>query len=94
MVCVAVILSGRVESNLQASLMAQPNLSRFHVRLTKDMAETLVEYFDGFAGNGVVTLEVNAAGVWFVDAETQRVRFLGQADFTADQLARMRARCH
>ncbi len=64
--------------------------TRFRLRLTRDMAETLLEHFDRFAGDGVVTLEVNVAGVWFIDLGSQSVRFLGQADFTREQLERMR----
>lgn len=68
--------------------------TRFRLRLTRDMAETLLKHFDRFAGDGVVTLEVNVAGVWFIDLGSQSVRFLGQADFTTEQLERMRLLRH
>lgn len=64
------------------------------MRLTRDMAETLLEHFERFARDGAVTLEMNEAGVWFVDPETDRVMFLGQADLSEWQRARLIARCH
>ncbi|MCX7643730.1 MAG: hypothetical protein N2Z62_00345 [Rhodobacteraceae bacterium] len=54
------------------------------------MAETLLEHFENFAEDEVVTLEVNVAGVWFIHLSSQSVRFLGQADYTTEQLERMR----
>lgn len=54
------------------------------------MAESLLEHFERFAENEVVTLEVNVAGVWFLHVQSQSVRFLGQADYSPEQLERMR----
>jgi hypothetical protein len=71
-----------------------PDKTRFRLRLTRDMAETLLENFDRFAGEGVVTLEVNVAGIWFIDLRSQSVRFLGQADYSSEQLERMRLLRH
>lgn len=68
--------------------------TKFQLRLTLDMAESLLEHFDRFAGDGVVTLEVNDAGIWFVDPVYDRVMFLGQADLNDAQLARMAATYH
>ncbi len=74
--------------------MSQTETPRYRLRLTRDMAMTIVEHFDRFAGDGIVTLEVNSGGIWFVDLSSEGVRFLGQADPTAEQLARMRSRYH
>lgn len=64
--------------------------SRFRIRLSRDMAESLLEHFERFAEDEIVTLEVNVAGVWFIHTRSQSVRFLGQADYTSEQLDRMR----
>jgi hypothetical protein len=74
--------------------MQHDDTSRFQARLTLDMVESLLEHFDRFAGNGVVTLEVNAAGIWFVDPVCDRVIFLGQADLTEKQRERILATYH
>lgn len=74
--------------------MSFTKTNRFRLRLTLDMAETLVEYFEHFAGDGVVTLEVNPAGIWFIEPYSDRVRFLGQADYSEEQLARLRGLRH
>jgi len=67
---------------------------RFHLRLTLDMAESLLEHFERFAGDGVVTLEVNDAGIWFIDPVFDRVMFLGRADLSDEQRARIEATYH
>ena len=54
------------------------------------MAESLLNHFDSFSTEEVVTLEWNAIGLWFVDQRTGTVRFLGQADYSESQLDRMR----
>lgn len=74
--------------------MTHQETPRYRLRLTRDMAMTIVEHFDRFAGEGVVTLEVNSSGIWFVDLTCEGVRFVGQADPTAEQLSRMRSRYH
>jgi|GEM_PF-3903684 hypothetical protein len=70
--------------------MTPTDSSRFRIRLTRDMAESLLEHFENFAEDEIVTLEVNVAGVWFIHVSSQSVRFLGQADYTTEQLERMR----
>lgn len=49
------------------------------VRFTKDMAETLHRYFQVYAADGVVTLELNECGLWLVHPHDQSKQFLGQA---------------
>ncbi len=74
--------------------MSTDNPSRFQLRLTLDMVESLLEHFERFAGDGVVTLVVNAAGVWFIDPVFDRVMFLGQADLSEEQRVRISAIYH
>jgi hypothetical protein len=62
--------------------------------MTRDMAETLLENFERFAEDEVVTIEVNPAGVWFVEAAVNNARFIGQADYSPAQLARLRRLHH
>lgn len=71
-------------------IMDGSDSSRFRIRLSRDMAESLLEHFERFAEDEIVTLEVNVAGVWFIQTRSQSVRFLGQADYTTEQLDRMR----
>lgn len=49
------------------------------IALSKDMAETLRQFFHVYENDGVVTLEVNDRGLWLVHPHDQSRQFLGQA---------------
>ena len=49
------------------------------VELTKDMAQTLCEYFSNYAKDGVVTIESNDMGLWLKNKHTESRQFLGKA---------------
>jgi hypothetical protein len=50
-------------------------------RLTRDMAQTLVTYFDAYAGrDGVVSVELSDRGLWLVNPNHPGRQFLGLAD--------------
>lgn len=46
---------------------------------TKDMAETLVRFFQAYAECGVVTVEVKDGGLWLVNPNDRSRQFLGKA---------------
>lgn len=48
---------------------------------TEDMADTLHEYFQSYAVEGVVSVEVSTHGLWLVNPVGGR-QFLGLARFT------------
>ncbi len=45
--------------------------------LTRDMADTIAEHFDGFAENGILRIVQDQTGLWLVSSE--RRAFLGLA---------------
>jgi hypothetical protein len=49
------------------------------VELTKDMAQTLCDYFSSYAKDGVVTIESNDMGLWLKSKHTESRQFLGKA---------------
>ena len=49
-------------------------------KFTRDMAETLVEYFDVYAVKGVVTVEITDAGLWLPNPHFVSRQFLGLAE--------------
>lgn len=49
------------------------------IEVTEDMAQSLVECFDAYAQEGVVTLELHAGGVWLRNPLTSSRQFLGSA---------------
>lgn len=47
---------------------------------TQDMVETLNTYFEHYASDGVVTVEVTTHGLWLQHPQTKTRQFLGRAD--------------
>lgn len=47
---------------------------------TRDMAETLLTYFDAYATEGVVSVELTTHGLWLPHPSTMTRQFLGRAD--------------
>lgn len=62
-----------------------PLLARF----TKDMAETLLAFFQAYQRDDVVTLQVTEHGLWLVNPHDGSRQFLGQAVLTEAQRARL-----
>lgn len=50
---------------------------------TQDMAETLESYFQAYASDGVVTVEVTDRGLWLVNPRYPSRQFLGLARLPA-----------
>jgi hypothetical protein len=50
---------------------------------TQDMAETLESYFQAYAADGVVTVEVTDRGLWLVNPRHPSRQFLGLARLPA-----------
>jgi hypothetical protein len=50
---------------------------------TQDMAETLESYFQAYAADGVVTVEVTDRGLWLVNPRYPSRQFLGLARLPA-----------
>ncbi|MBK4215443.1 hypothetical protein JJJ17_05835 [Paracoccus caeni] len=46
---------------------------------SKDMVETMLTYFDQYAEDGVLTIEVTQWGLWLPHPETKSRQFLGLA---------------
>jgi len=46
---------------------------------SKDMVETMLTYFDQYAEDGVLTIEVTQWGLWLPNPETNSRQFLGLA---------------
>lgn len=63
-----------------------------HARFTKDMAETLLRFFETYATDGVVTVEVDDLRLWLVHPHNKTRQFLGQADLSEQQLRRLEQR--
>lgn len=49
-------------------------------KFTRDMVETLIEYFDVYAVKGVVTVQVTDAGLWLPNPHFLSRQFLGLAE--------------
>jgi len=60
--------------------MAQKTIVAAKAEFTKDMVETLNEYFEQYAVDGVVTVEVSNRGLWLPNPATGR-QFLGLARY-------------
>lgn len=54
---------------------------------SKDMIETLEEYFAAYEIDGVVSVEVTSEGLWLPNPETGGRQFLGMAKLTTEQSA-------
>ena len=52
---------------------------------SKDMIETLEQYFTDYEINGVVSVEVTSEGLWLPNPETGGRQFLGMAKLAHDQ---------
>ena len=46
---------------------------------TRDMADTLAQYFEFYAAKGVVEIEVTESGLWLRNPATGGRQFLGRA---------------
>lgn len=53
---------------------------------TRDMVETLNEYFDTYQVNGVVTVEITNAGLWLPNPHFSSRQFLGLAKWPNDKV--------
>jgi hypothetical protein len=60
--------------------------ARGTVKLTRDMAMTLVNSFDASEREGVVTLEINDIGLWLSLPRGQGKLFVGQADMPQEKV--------
>ena len=49
-------------------------------KLSRDMVETLSQYFEHYAIDDVVSVEVTTHGLWLKHVPTQSRQFLGRAD--------------
>lgn len=47
---------------------------------TRDMAETLLAYFETYATDGVIAVELTTHGLWLPHPSTGTRQFLGRAD--------------
>ena len=63
-----------------------------HARFTKDMAETLLRFFEVYAADGVVTVEPDDCKLWLVHPHNRSRQFLGQAELGEDQVRRLQQR--
>lgn|GEM_PF-6997433 len=61
--------------------MAQKTVVDGKAEFTRDMVDTLHEYFDQYAVDGVVTVEVSNRGLWLPNPVTHGRQFLGLARF-------------
>lgn len=50
-----------------------------NVEFTKDMVDTLATFFDTYAVEGVLTVEVSKRGLWLPNRHTKSRQFLGLA---------------
>jgi len=58
---------------------------------TKDMLKTMVEYFDFFADSeGVLSVEINALGIWVEEPTTKAKKFIGKARCSQRDIENMR----
>lgn len=55
-----------------------------NIEFTKDMVETLSAFFDVYAVEGVVTIEVSNRGLWLPNHRTKSRQFLGLARLPND----------
>lgn len=46
---------------------------------SRDMVETMLEYFDAYADEGVLTVEIREGGLWLPNPTTGGRQFLGLA---------------
>ncbi|PIB26624.1 hypothetical protein BFP76_12085 [Amylibacter kogurei] len=52
------------------------------IKFTADMAENLMTYFTNYQTGGVVAIESNHLGLWFVNPNDGSRQFLGKAAIT------------
>lgn len=57
-----------------------------NAEFTRDMVETLNEYFKAYEVDGVVTVEVTDHGLWLPNPHCQSRQFLGLAKLPEDKL--------
>lgn len=55
-----------------------------NVEFTRDMVETLATFFDTYAVEGVLTVEVSNRGLWLPNRHTKSRQFLGLARLSND----------
>ena len=68
-------------NTLHPAHRAEPVSVVAEAEFTEDMAETLCEYFQSYAVDGVVRIEVSNRGLWLQNPATGRRQFLGIARF-------------
>lgn len=57
---------------------------------TKDMLQTVVEYFEFFADSeGVLSVEINALGIWIEEPTTKAKKFIGKARYSQRDIENM-----
>lgn len=62
-----------------------------NAEFTKDMLQTMVEYFDFFAdGEGVLVVEVNGLGIWVEEPQSKAKKFIGKARYSSKDIENMR----
>lgn len=50
---------------------------------SRDMVQTMLEYFDAYADDGVLTVEIREGGLWLPNPATGGRQFLGLAKLPA-----------
>lgn len=61
------------------------------MEFTKDMLETMIEYFHFFADSeNVLIIEVNELGIWVEEPTTKAKKFIGKARYSQKDLENMR----
>jgi len=58
------------------------------IQFTKDMGDTLTEYFERYASEGVVNLESNKMGLWLINPINSTRQFLGKATLDGESTIR------
>ena len=70
-------------------MISQPN--PYFAEFSKDMLQTLIEFFDVFADDdNVISVEINKLGIWLEEHRTKTKKFVGKARPSAEERERMR----
>lgn len=64
-----------------ATMLRQQKLA--NAEFSRDMVETMLQYFEAYADNGVLTVEVREGGLWLPNPATGGRQFLGLAKLPA-----------
>lgn len=70
-------------------MISQPN--PYFAEFSKDMLQTLIEFFDVFADEEhVIRVEINIMGIWLEEPQTKTKKFVGKARPSEEERERMR----